>query len=194
MSQEVYQRLRVSTRFDPVIRRKMMTNPAQFLQNYDLTEEERNSIILPRFDWLIENKLAAMPYPQTRDAYLLLQSMGIRCILNLTEYLDEVPVALSIQVTHIPVPDLTAPTLEQLVNAVRLIESCLADETPLAVHCVAGLGRTGTVLAAYLIAQGMTAEAAIRDIREWRPGSIETEDQEAILYEYEKILAERKPV
>ena len=53
----------------------------------------------------------------------------------------------------------------------------LAAEMPVAVHCGAGLGRTGVVLAAYLVSKGMTAQAAIARVRRLRPHSIETEDQ-----------------
>ena len=42
----------------------------------------------------------------------------------------------------------------------------------------AGLGRTGSVLAAYFVAQGSTAEAAITRVRDLRPGSVETVSQE----------------
>ncbi len=59
---------------------------------------------------------------------------------------------------------------------------------PVAVHCIAGLGRTGTILACYLVGQGISAEEAITTIRKWRPGSIEISEQEAVIYEYERFL------
>jgi atypical dual specificity phosphatase len=46
-----------------------------------------------------------------------------------------------------------------------------------AVHCGAGLGRTGAVLAAYFVARGMTANNAVGRVRRLRPGSIETDEQ-----------------
>jgi atypical dual specificity phosphatase len=45
------------------------------------------------------------------------------------------------------------------------------------VHCAGGLGRTGTVLAAYLVHRGRSAEEAIAEIRRQRPGSVETPAQ-----------------
>ena len=46
------------------------------------------------------------------------------------------------------------------------------------VHCTAGKGRTGTVLAAYFVARGLDPEAAMAKVRGLRDGSIETDDQE----------------
>lgn len=73
-----------------------------------------------------------------------------------------------------------------------MISSCLENQQPVAVHCLAGLGRTGTMLACYLVATGTPANNAIMRIREWRPGSIETKEQEAVVYEYERISKPRK--
>ena len=50
-----------------------------------------------------------------------------------------------------------------------------------------GYGRTGTILAAYLISEGMTANEAINKVRGKRPGAIETYEQENILFEFEAI-------
>ena len=54
----------------------------------------------------------------------------------------------------------------------------------LAVHCAAGLGRTGVVLACYFIDKGLTAANAIARVRRLRPGSIETEEQEKAIEEF----------
>jgi atypical dual specificity phosphatase len=57
------------------------------------------------------------------------------------------------------------------------------------VHCAAGIGRTGTILASYLVKyQNLTAKDAIAKIREERPGSIQSESQEIAVTFYEKFL------
>ena len=57
------------------------------------------------------------------------------------------------------------------------------------VHCYWGRGRTGTMLAAYLVKQGHhTARQAITEVRNKRPYSIETYEQEDAIFEYESSL------
>lgn len=54
-----------------------------------------------------------------------------------------------------------------------------------AVHCALGFGRTGTMLACYLVKErGLTAGDAIAEIRRLRPGSIETYEQEKAVFQF----------
>ena len=60
----------------------------------------------------------------------------------------------------------------------------------MAVHCIRGMGRTGTMIACYLVkAYGMTGRTAINEVRRLRPGSIETKEQEQIVESYAKTLS-----
>ena len=191
MSIEVLRLIKVRATLEPPFRAQLMSSPLKFLQGYELNEEEKGQIILPHFSWLIENKLAALSYPESEDACILLYQRGIRALLNLSE--TPLPYEalnnIDLLIEHIPIDGFTAPTLLQVKEAIGIISSCLSKHLPVAVHCVAGLGRTGSILACYLVRQGISADKAITTIREWRPGSIEVLEQEAIVYEYEHFIA-----
>lgn len=59
------------------------------------------------------------------------------------------------------------------------------DGTDVAVACMGGVGRTGTVAACALVASGWSPDAAIRRVRELRhPTAVETSEQEAFVRSY----------
>lgn len=85
---------------------------------------------------------------------------------------------------HELVPDFTAPKKEQINRLVEFITRSLAEDKPIGISCGMGLGRTGTILACYLVTQGYEAGAAIDGVRGKRPGSIETKSQEDAVKAY----------
>jgi atypical dual specificity phosphatase len=187
MSVTVFQELRIRAQLDPVVRRKLAAYPLQFLAGFDLSFDEKRQIVLPQFSWVLEDRLAAMPFPLTEDAYVVLQQLGIKAILNLTGYLDDAPLLSAFNVYHIPIANQKPPTLHEMHQAVSIIQASLKSSQPVVVHCEAGLGRTGTIIAGYLATCGLPAQEAIDYMRKLRPGSVETEEQEAVIYEYERI-------
>ena len=129
--------------------------------------------------WIIPGRLLASVQPPDIRYLRSLKAMGIASALNLTE--DDWPRSWKVEsgfvYLHLPVEDFGTPTADQATKAVRFIEENISKGGVM-VHCRAGLGRTGTIIAAYLIQTGMDPDEAIDAVRAGRPGSLEVQLQE----------------
>ncbi|HEY7835148.1 MAG TPA: dual specificity protein phosphatase family protein [Ktedonobacterales bacterium] len=155
------------------------------------------------FYWIIEEALAGSGQPGWRgrgqglgapaphaaqpndldEDLAWLRGRGIGAILSLTETpLPEEALARQGFVSrHVPVRDMTAPAPEQLEEALEFIDQQRARGRRVLVHCLVGQGRTGTVLAAYLIRAGMAPEAALAHLRSVCPDAVSSGEQQRAL-------------
>ena len=127
-------------------------------------------------------------YPRTERALAAISGSGVHLLINLHERPHD-PARLErhgLKEAHLPIKDFAAPSPEQIERALGAIFEALAAGEAAAVHCGGGLGRTGTVLACYLLASsdGVGAEEAVRRVRALRPGSVETPAQLAAVREW----------
>jgi atypical dual specificity phosphatase len=147
------------------------------------------------FSWLIEGKLAGCGLPVTQEEFEWLGENGIKSVVTVREVPlpSEWFIESDINYLHLEVEDFGAPSIEELDKAVGFIDDEINKNRPVMVHCAAGKGRTGAVLAAYLVkSQSLTAKDAIEKVRGTRPGSIQSVVQETAISMYEKYLRSKK--
>ncbi|MDW0256922.1 MAG: dual specificity protein phosphatase 23 [Nitrososphaeraceae archaeon] len=143
------------------------------------------------FSWVIEDGLAGSGMPMTYSQLIWLIRNGIKAIVTIRE----VPLPSkwlankAIDYFHLKVEDYGAPSLSGMDTTVNYVKEHINDGKPVMVHCAAGRGRTGTILAAYFLKNfNLTAEQAIKKIRDLRPGSIQSLTQEKAIEMYEEYL------
>lgn len=147
------------------------------------------------FKW-VSPSLAGMARPGlTRELdrdLAAVAAVGIRLVVSLTE------TALSaadferhgLRNLHFPVRDMSVPRLDDTRRLCDMIERWLATgDGGVVMHCHAGLGRTGTILAAQLVHGGQTAAEAIRTVRSAIRNAIQTAEQEEFVHLYEQSRA-----
>lgn len=148
---------------------------------------------LPRhFHWLYRGRLAGMGRPgllrDMDDDLLAVAYAGVSLLVSLTE--DPLPTRrlrpFGIEGRHFPIRDMGIPPMGPTIELCYGLQRAMAQGQVVAVHCLAGLGRTGTILACLAVCEGMTADQAIDAVRLCAPGSIQTDRQAAFVREFEE--------
>lgn len=132
----------------------------------------------------------------------LVQDWGAEIVLTLLEDFEfsEVGVeelrpkveTLGLRWLHLPIPDKNAPTMDfatQWRKAGPEVHACLQRGGKILIHCMGGIGRTGTIAAQILMERGMSVTEAMAAIRLARRGAIETAAQEDYLRSLKITLA-----
>jgi atypical dual specificity phosphatase len=160
-----------------------------------------NSIGPHGFVWVIEGRLAGTPHPgiihQPDYDLELLSLAGVTTLVTLTE--NDLPrqflESYGFDNLHCPIVDRKAPTLAQTELLLDRMRELLRQGKVLAVHCWAGAGRTGVVLASYLIReQALAAREALAQLRTLNPEFVQTAEQEAFLFSFEEYLQRQNEI
>lgn len=129
--------------------------------------------------WVSEGVLGCA-YPRTERALERLSRRGVRVLVNLHRRPQDPRrlVRHGMREFHLPVADFQAPSPGQIRRGLGAIAEARTAGEAVAVHCGGGLGRTGTLLACYLLSEeALDAGEAIGRVRSLRPGSVETRAQ-----------------
>jgi atypical dual specificity phosphatase len=148
------------------------------------------------FSWLAAGEVAGHSAPISSDDLKYLKSNGIKALVRMAEghkvqiTPDDIK-KLGFTDCYVPVPDFTAPRQYQLNKMVAFISKSVAQGKPVGVSCGEGIGRTGTVLACYLVSKCHVSEQAMEEVKQKRGTEIETEDQKQAVRRYAELLGKQ---
>jgi atypical dual specificity phosphatase len=136
------------------------------------------------FRWLHAGRLGGLPRPgiiaDVAEDLAGLGRLGVTTLLTVEET-ETVPAealaAAGIASAHFPIVDMEAPDERAAAHWCEVLEARLAAGEVIAVHCRAGQGRTGTVLACQLIWAGATAIEALDRVRSINPRWVTSDSQ-----------------
>lgn len=115
-----------------------------------------------------------------------LEDAGITASVSLRAEFDDMEHGLALKDhSYLPTVDNTPPSMEHLAEGVEFIQRMIDDEGVVYVHCGSGVGRAPSLVAAYLVKQGIPLEEAIERIQRVRPFVRILPDQLERLREYE---------
>jgi atypical dual specificity phosphatase len=139
------------------------------------------------FSWVIPGVLAGSMGPVIDEELQYLKEKGIGAIVRLEQQTISGESAGLIDLAEF-VPDFHATTIDQMDRIIAFIYEQVRQDKSVVVCCKAGMGRTGTVLACYLLHERYNAEDALVRVRSLRPGSVESPFQQEFVYRYEERL------
>jgi len=145
------------------------------------------------FSWLIDGEIAGHSAPISEDDLSHLKSKGVQALVRMVEgYKVRVSPAQieksGLADCYEPVRDFAAPEHDQMDRMIDFIEKQIAEKRPVGISCGAGIGRTGTVLACFLVKKCRTPEEAMEEVKCKRGINIQTEEQKEAVRAYAKRI------
>ncbi len=119
-----------------------------------------------------------------RKVVVLPQDWEIEEAWGDVEYYFSILKKYKLDFIHVPVEDNMPPSMEQMIQIAKWILK--RGTPPVLVHCVGGIGRTGTVLSSVLVLEGLSYKEAIKRVREVREGAVQSYQQELFVKEIEE--------
>lgn len=149
------------------------------------------------FHWIRKGSLAGVSRPgllaDVEQDLRGLAALGIRTLVCLEETRQVTEEQLrphGMELVHFPITDMEAPSIPSGLLLCEALHKRLRRGDRIAVHCRAGLGRTGTVLCALLIYEGASALDALDNVRRVQWKFVQSEAQVAFLSSLELRVAE----
>lgn len=166
--------------------------------------------------WITDNLLAmARPSTEIIEKYHIIEqfrSCGLKTVINLQRpgehascgnpleqesgftYRPEIFMEAGVYYYNFGWKDYGVASLTTILDMVKVM-SFAVQEGKMAIHCHAGLGRTGVLMACYLVfTSRMSADQAILFVRAKRPNSIQTRGQLLCVREFAQFLVPLRSV
>lgn len=142
------------------------------------------------FNWIIEGLVAASEYPDNEKKLEFLKEQGVKSIVTLSEKKIDgnLIVKYKFRYLHLPIKDFDVPKMDDIKKFLRWMKLMEKWKIPTLIHCDAGIGRTGTMLAILFLSKGKTPKESIEFVKEKRNFGLESIKQESFIYEIYEII------
>lgn len=151
--------------------------------------------MLSGFTWLLPGRLAGSGRPgllaPLADDARFIRDVGFHLVVDLTDRPPVDPDELGVAVLRFPIPDMGIPTPRAADALCRRILA-ESERGPVLVHCHAGLGRTGLVLACCLVTLGAAPDDALARVRALRPLYVQSRAQQQFIRHYADHVGARE--
>lgn len=143
------------------------------------------------FKWAVSGKLLGSPFPLGRDLNNLLE-LNVKLVVTLTSRgipnrVKEDLRLRGVEWKRLPIPDFGIPNEESIKDYLQSVCKALLQGQIVLTHCIAGCGRTGTMIGLFLITHGYSPDDALEVIHKTLGGGCpETTSQIELLYQHTK--------